>query len=213
MGLAAVVVSSCHKVLVAMIPVLVPVVVLAALLSFCPKDPRGVGVPPQWFPAPVADGSRNRSHSFPPLDTVAGRTCLSLGISMAISCFSRYPHRRPAGLSVSANGSLDIDQVWLHWGRHQGISRQLLHCITAHAFGSEGHRRFLLRSDEDGHTWVSVAESLRGLPRRHRRCRASRAATGSGDVAVTSGYPTQSRTACVKHLHLPKLHNLLERNC
>ena len=145
--------------------------------------PRGVGVP-QRLPALVADGSRHLSDSFPPLDTVAGRSRLSLRISKAISCFARYPHGRPAGLSASENGCLDIDQVWLHWKRHQGVSRQqLLQCITAHAFGSEGHRRFLLRSDEDGHTWVSVAESLRGLKRRHRRRRAN---TGSGDVAVIS---------------------------
>ena len=153
MVLAAVVITSCHRVMVALIPVLVAVVVLATLLSFCHKGTaleELVILLSGFLPL------------LPPPDAVAGRPRLSLRISKAFSCFSRYPHRRPAGLSVSANGSLDIDQVWLHWGLHQGISRQqLLQCITAHAFGSEGHRRFLLRSDEDGHTWVSVAESLR----------------------------------------------------
>ena len=52
-----------------------------------------------------------------------------------------------------------------------------------HTFGREGRRRFLLRSDEDGRTWVAVAESLRGHPRRHRRCRA---ANVTGDAAVIS---------------------------
>ena len=71
----------------------------------------------------VEDGSRYRSDSFPPLGTVAGRSRLSLRISKAISCFARYPHRRPAGLSASENGCLDINQVRLHWGLYQGISR------------------------------------------------------------------------------------------
>ena len=140
-----------------------------------PGPARRGGAASHWSSSPGVDGSRNLS-DFPSLDTAAGRSRLSLR------------HRRPAGLSVSANGSLDIDQVWLHWGRHQGISRQqLLQCITAHALGSEGDRRFLFRSDEDGHTWVSVAESLRGLPRSHRRRRTGRATPSQTHQGICVG--------------------------
>ena len=86
--------------------------------------------------------SASRSYSSPPLEAAAGRTHLSLRVSKAISCFARYRHRRPAGLKVAEDGSLDVNQVWLHWGRPQVISRQqLLQCITTLAFGREGRRR------------------------------------------------------------------------
>ena len=56
---------------------------------------RGVGAS-RWFPSPGADGSRNLSDSFRPLDNAAGRSRLSLRISKAISLLLRYPRRRPA---------------------------------------------------------------------------------------------------------------------
>ena len=46
---------------------------------------------------------------------------------------------------------------------------QLLQCITEHTFGSRGRRRFLLRSDEEGRTWVSVSDPVRRFPWSHRR--------------------------------------------
>ena len=96
---------------------------------------------------------------FPPLDLNTGRTRLSLQVSKAISCFARHPDRPPAGLISADDGSLDVHQIWLHWGRWMNCSRQqLLQCITEHAFGSQGRMRFLLRSDEDcgpGSQWPS----------------------------------------------------------
>ena len=69
---------------------------------------QGFFVAPR-LPDPVAGRSRysaSRSDSFPPLDAVAGGSRLSLQVSKAISCFARYPHRRPAGLTVTEDGSL-----------------------------------------------------------------------------------------------------------
>ena len=52
--------------------------------------------------------------------------------------------------------------------------QQLLQCNTEHAFGNSGRRRFLVRSDHERSTWVSVADSIRRLPRRGHRQRSRR---------------------------------------
>ena len=130
---------------------------LVALVTPQPKRPKrgssslspglyvGTGVP--------------RLDPFPHLDLDSGNARLSLQVSKAISRFARYPDKRPVGLSSAADGSLDIHQVWLHWGRRTNLSRhQLLQYMTEHAFGPGGHRRFLLRSDSNGRTWVTAAE-------------------------------------------------------
>ena len=92
-----------------------------------------------------------QSDSFPSQDPDPGNARLSRQVSNAITCFARYPDKRPIGLCCAADGSLDIHQVWLHWGRRMNHSRhQLLQFISENAFGSGGRRRFLLSSDTDG---------------------------------------------------------------
>ena len=63
---------------------------------------------------------------------------------------------------------------------------QPLQHITEHAFGSGGRRRFLLHSDSDGRTWVTVAESMRLFPRRHQRRRPGRVSPEPGCVSVVT---------------------------
>ena len=66
------------------------------------------------------------------------------------------------GVYSDTDGSLDIEEIWQHWGRHHGVSKHhMLQFISEHAFSSDGRRRFLLRSDTEGRTWVSVTQSLR----------------------------------------------------
>ena len=98
---------------------------------------------------------------------------ISLEVSKAITAFARYPHKRPAGLRPDVDGSLDINEVWSLWGRFHGVTKHhMLQFIAEHAFNAAGHRRFLLRSDHEGRTWVSVAQSLRRFSqRRHHRDR------------------------------------------
>ena len=98
---------------------------------------------------------------------------ISLQVSKAITGFARYPHKRPEGLHSDFDGSLDIDEVWRLWGRFHGVTKHhMLQFIAEHAFSSAGHRRFLLRSDHEGRTWVSVTRSLRRFSkRRHHRDR------------------------------------------
>ena len=127
-------------------------------------------------PAPDAPwhhrpGKRARSlDAFP---TIAENDALrrrSLMVSKSITSFARYPERRPAGVVPAGDGSLDVDQLWVCWGRRCGFSRtQLLQHIADHAISDKGRRRFLLHSDHDGRTWVTVAAPLRRMPRRHRR--------------------------------------------
>ena len=94
------------------------------------------------------------------LEDSAARIKRSLLASKAISRFARYPDRRPSGLISADDGSLDIRELWLHWGRRMQLTRQqLLQSITEHTVGNRGRRRFFLRSDEDGLTWVSVSGS------------------------------------------------------
>ena len=51
-----------------------------------------------------------------------------------------------------------------------GFSRsQLLQYVADHAIADSGRRRFLLHSDHEERTWVSIAAPLRRMPRRHRR--------------------------------------------
>ena len=91
-------------------------------------------------------------------------------VSKSITSLTRYPERRPAGVVPAGDGSLDVDQLWVCWGRRCGFSRtQLLQHIADHAISDSGRRRFLLHSDHDGRTWVTVAAPLRRMPRRHRR--------------------------------------------
>ena len=95
---------------------------------------------------------------------------ISLRVSKAITVFARHPHKRPRALHSDSDGSLDIEEIWKYWGRHHGVSKHhMLQFISEHAFNSEGHRRFLLRSDNEGRTWVSVTQSLRHFTRRRRR--------------------------------------------
>ena len=90
-------------------------------------------------------------------------------VSKSITSFERYPERRPAGVVPAGDGSLDVDQLWVCWERRCGFSRtQLLQHIADHAVSDNGRRRFLLHSDHDGRTWVTVAAPLRRMPRRHR---------------------------------------------
>ena len=104
---------------------------------------------------------------FPSLGDGAALRQRSLLVSKTVSCFARYPDRRPAGVVPAADGSLD--QIWVFSGRRLRFSRQqLLQHLVEHAIGDSGRRRFLLRSDLEGRTWVSVAEPVRRVPRRHR---------------------------------------------
>ena len=100
---------------------------------------------------------------------------ISLEVSKAITAFARYPHKRPAGLRPDVDGSLDINEVWSLWGRFHGVTKHhMLQFIAEHAFHASGHRRFLLRSDHEGRTWVSVAQSLRPFSQKRHRRAASR---------------------------------------
>ena len=95
---------------------------------------------------------------FPSLDEGDAFRRRSLLVSKTIANLARYPERRPAGVVPAGGGSLDIDQIWIFWGRRLGFSRsQLLQHIADHALADSGRRRFLLHSDHDGRTWVSVA--------------------------------------------------------
>ena len=147
------------------------------------------------------------------------RACSGLGVlSVGCACrpkslfFSRRlprPRVAPKGPGPTQNAAFADDftlhcpnpnLVWLHWGRPQGICRQqLLQCITTHAFGRDGRRHFLLRSD-DGRTWVAVAESLQRRPRRHHR---RRVADVSGDATVIScDSPLPDATIPVSDAHV-----------
>ena len=71
---------------------------------------------------------------------------------------------------------MDIDQVWIFWGRRLGYSRsQLLQHVADHVIADSGRRRFLLHSDHEGRTEVTVAAHLarprppRRFPRNSRR--------------------------------------------
>ena len=137
---------------------------------------------------------RARSLDFP---TVAESDALqrrSLLVSKTVTTFARYPDRRPAGVVPAGDGSLDVDQLWVCWGRRCGFSRtQLLQHIADHAISDNGRRRFLLHSDHDGRTWVTVSAPLRRMPRRHRR--GSRRVPSSHRVMVTP-------VACASHVSI-----------
>ena len=113
---------------------------------------------------------RARSLEFPTFAESDALQRRSLLVSKTITMFARYPDRRPAGVVPAGDGSLDVDQLWVCWGRRCGFSRtQLLQHIADHAISDNGRRRFLLHSDHDGRTWVTVSAPLRRMPRRHRR--------------------------------------------
>ena len=96
-----------------------------------------------------------------PLWITAMHYAVAVSWSVKRSRIARYPERRPAGVVPAGDGSLDIDQVWM--------GTQLLQHVADHAIADSGCRRFLLQSDQEGRTWVSVAAPLRRMPRRHRR--------------------------------------------
>ena len=116
----------------------------------------GLGVAPQR-PDPVAGRPRcsgSRSDSFPHLDAVAGESRLSLQ--------ERSSHASPVILIVGLlDGSLDINQVWLHWGRPQGISN-----VSSASPRTPSTVRVADASCSAAMKMV-VAESLQRRPRRH----------------------------------------------
>ena len=122
-----------------------------------------------------------RLDTFPPMGLDASWTWRSLQVSKASSCFARfarYPDRRPTGLTSADDGSLDVNHIWLHWGCHMNFSR----------------RRFLLRSDQQGRTWV---ESMRRFPHRHRNRKRQHPAQRDfhGDTTTLVSGPTMLDTS------------------
>ena len=110
---------------------------------------------------------------------------LSLEVSKAISTFARYPHRRPVGLCPHADGSLNVSEIWNFWGRFHGVSKNvMLQYIAEHAFHASGRRRFLLRSDSAGQTWVTVVQRPQRFcqRRQHRRRGLASQTLDSGEV-------------------------------
>ena len=132
---------------------------------------------------------------------------ISLEVSKAISAFARYPHRRPAGLCPNADGSLNIHEIWNLWGRFHGVSKNnMLQFIAEHAFHAAGHRRFLLRSDSEGQTWVTVVQRpQRFCQRRHHRRRGLASRTLDSGEKVFEGDTTGLLAAGVSVTpdHLP----------
>ena len=60
----------------------------------------------------------------------------SLAMLGSASRSARPPRQTAGRLSSAADGSLDVRQVWLHWGRMNLSCNQPLQHITEHAFGS-----------------------------------------------------------------------------
>ena len=169
-------------------------------------------------PAPDAPWHRRpgkRARSLDAFPTIAENDALrrrSLLVSKSITSFARYLERRPVGVVPAGDGSLDVDQLWVCWGRRCGFSRtQLLQHIADHAISDNGRRRFLLRSDQDGRTWVTVAAPLRRTPRRHRRGSRRRSSPQRGStvdkpVVCPSHIAVSSEDDFVDDADIPGLH-------
>ena len=135
----------------------------------CVRAPDGEAAPDGSRPSAKRARFQGPGSCLPP---TPAESRLSLEVSKAISAFARYPHRRPVGLCPNADGSLNINEIWNFWGRFHGVSKNvMLQFIAEHAFHASGRRRFLLRSDSAGQTWVTVVQrSQRFCQRRqHRR--------------------------------------------
>ena len=83
-----------------------------------------------------------------------------------------------------------------------GLSRdQILQRIADHAIADSGRRRFLLRSDHEGHTWITVAaptaRPARRLRRRFRRARFSVPADPAVNTRVPSPVPAHVSVSSV----------------
>ena len=63
---------------------------------------------------------------------------------------------------------------------------QLLQHIADHAISDSGRRRFLVRSDSEGRTWVSVAGPFRRMPFVHRHTGSTPGETALDPVSVSS---------------------------
>ena len=111
-----------------------------------------------------------RARHFPSLREGEALRRRSLMVSKALTNFARYPERRPVGITPAGDGSLNIDQLWVCWGRHLGLScDQILQHVADHSIADNGRRWFLLHSDHEGHTWVTVAAPIVRPSRRFRR--------------------------------------------
>ena len=127
---------------------------------------------PTAGPQPSSKRARVRgSEACLPPTPAESRT--SLEISKTISAFARHPQCRPEGLCPCPDGSLSIREIWETWGRFHGVSQtSMVQCITEHAFHTAGHRRFLLRSNGFGQSWVTVVQRPQRIgQRRHQRRR------------------------------------------
>ena len=136
----------------------------------CVRAPDGEAAPDGSRPSAKRARFQDPGSCLPP---TPAESRLSLEVSKAISAFARYPHRRPVGLCPNADGSLNINEIWNFWGRFHGVSKNvMLQFIAEHAFHASGRRRFLLRSDSAGQTWVTVVQRpQRFCQRRHHRRR------------------------------------------
>ena len=71
---------------------------------------------PPWLQLPAERARRDREHAlgeshFPSLGEGAALHQRSLLVSKTVSGFARYPERRPAGVVLAADGSLDVDHL------------------------------------------------------------------------------------------------------
>ena len=91
----------------------------------CTTVPMAVKSGSAVGPAPVREAPWHHRHhkrarsqdDFPSLDEGDALHRRSLLASKTITSFARYLERRPAGVVPAGDGSLDVDQLWIFWGR------------------------------------------------------------------------------------------------
>eukprot|EP00929_Paragymnodinium_shiwhaense_P091432 TRINITY_DN513_c0_g1_i1.p1 TRINITY_DN513_c0_g1~~TRINITY_DN513_c0_g1_i1.p1 ORF type:complete len:347 (+),score=92.41 TRINITY_DN513_c0_g1_i1:92-1132(+) len=117
-------------------------------------------------------GRRDRSRS--PHDA-------SETISRTVSGFGRYPHKRPSGLELDAEGRFTMDNLMDVWGFKAGYSeKEVTNAINKHQFYylngtvSDAPPRFTLGEDDDGRTTIQVRIKEKNGRRRDRDHHSSR---------------------------------------
>lgn len=87
-----------------------------------------------------------------------GSNSTSEWISRQVASFSRYPHKRPAGLAIDGSGGMRLNQLMRLWGEKNAVTKQQVHAALQRHMHHDNSKclRFALSDAPGGDLTIHV---------------------------------------------------------